>query len=124
MNFSMAVFISGTSEDYLVHIIAVLHIIDKKGLAKEIKAAWLELPATRKEMALFLQVPPDKTEEAKKLREASIEQYKGIFKAKKGTAITVTKQAYKMFCLFVVGDQQTNWDKIVLEIHTKDPGSE
>jgi hypothetical protein len=72
-------------------------------------------------MALFLQVPPDKTEEAKKLREASIKQYKGILKAKKGTAITVTKQAYKMFRLFVVGDQQTNWDKIVLEIHTKDP---
>jgi hypothetical protein len=79
------------------------------------------LPAIRKEMAPFLQVPPNESEEAKKLHEASVEEYKGILKAKKGTAITVTSQVYKMFCLFVVGDQQTQWDKIVQEMHTKDP---
>jgi hypothetical protein len=45
----------------------------------------------------------------------------GILKAKMGTAIAVTSQAYKMFRLFVVGDQQTHWDKIVQEMHTKDP---
>ncbi len=33
----------------------------------------------------------------------------------------MTSQAYEMFCLFVVGDQQTHWDKIVQEMHTKDP---
>jgi hypothetical protein len=36
---------------------------------------------------------------------ASLEQFKGILKAKKGTAIAVTGQAYEMFRLFVVGDQ-------------------
>jgi hypothetical protein len=120
-NFSMAAFTSSTNEDYLIHLIAVLWIIKKKGLAEEIKAAWLVLPAIRKEMAPFLQVPPNESEEAKKLCKASMEQFKGILKAKKGTAIAVTRQAYKMFCLFVVGDQQTHWDKIVQDMHTKDP---
>jgi hypothetical protein len=120
-NFSMAVFTCGTNKDYLVNVIAVLRIIEKKGLMQEIKAAWLALPAVRKEMAPFLQVPPDESEEAKKLRKASIEQFKGIIKAKKSTAIAVTSQAYKMFRLFVVGDQRTHWDKIVQEMHTKDP---
>jgi hypothetical protein len=83
--------------------------------------AWLALPAIRKEMAPFLQVPPDMSKEAKKRCEASLEQFKGILKAKKGTAIAVTGQAYEMFRLFVIGDQQTQWDKIVQEIHTKDP---
>jgi hypothetical protein len=119
--FSMATFTSGTNEDYLVHVIAVLRIIEKKGMAEEIKAAWLALPAVRKEMAPFLQVLPDESEEAKKLCKASIEQFKGILKANKGTAIAVTSQAYEMFRLFVVGDQQTQWDKIVQEMHTKDP---
>jgi hypothetical protein len=82
----------------------VLRIIQKKGIAEEIKAAWLALPAIRKEIALFLQIPPDKSEEAKKLCKASVEQYKGFLKAKKGTAIAVTSQAYEMFRLFVVGD--------------------
>ncbi len=38
-NFSMSTFTSGTNKDYLVHVIAVLHIIVKKGTAAEIKAA-------------------------------------------------------------------------------------
>ncbi len=90
-------------------------------MADEIKAAWLALPAIRKEMAPFLQVPPDESKEAQKLCKASVEQYKGILKTKKGMAIAVTSQAYEMFRLFVVGDQRTQLDKIVQEMHTKDP---
>ncbi len=120
-NFLMTAFTSSTNEDYLVHIIAVLRIIKNKGMAAEIKAAWLAIPAIRKEMAPFLQVPPDKSKEAKTLCLASLEQFKSILKVKKGTAIVVTGRAYEMFRLFVVGDQQTQWDKIVQEMHTKDP---
>jgi hypothetical protein len=104
-NFSMSAFTSSTNKDYLVHVITVLRIIKKKGTAAKIKAAWLALLVVRKKMAPFLQVLPDKSKEAKKLHEASLEQFKGILKAKKGTAIAVTGQAYEMFRLFVVGDQ-------------------
>jgi hypothetical protein len=120
-NVSMATFVSGTNDDYLVHVIVVLRIIKKKGLAKEIKQAWLALPPVRKEMAPYMQAPVDETKEAKKLRLASVEQYKGILKAKRGTAIAVTIQAYEMFRLFVVGDQQTHWDKIVQEMQKCTP---
>ena len=111
-NFYMAAFTSGTNKDYLIHAIAVLWIIEKKGMAEEIKAAWLALPAVRKEMAPFLQILPDESKEAKNLCKASMEQFKGILKAKKGTAIAVTSQAYEMFRLFIIGDQRTRWDKI------------
>ncbi len=120
-NFSMAAFMSGINKDYLVHVIAVLCIIEKKGMAAEIKAAWHVIPAIRKEMAPYLQVPPNESKEAKTLCLASLDQFKDILKAKKVTAIAMTGQAYKMFRLFVVGDQQTQWDKIVQEMHTKDP---
>jgi hypothetical protein len=36
----MAAFAYGTNKDYLVHVIAVLYIIKKKGLASDIKVAW------------------------------------------------------------------------------------
>ncbi len=39
-NFGMAAFTYRTNEDYLVHVIAVLQIMEKKGLASEIKVAW------------------------------------------------------------------------------------
>jgi hypothetical protein len=90
-------------------------------MAAEIKAAWLAIRYVRKEMAPYFQFPPDESKEAKKLRHNSLDQFKDILKAKKVTAIAVTSQAYKMFRLFVVGDQQTQWDKIVQEMHTKDP---
>jgi hypothetical protein len=120
-NFSMAALTCGTNEDYLVHVIAVLRIIEKKGLAEEIKAVWLALPGGRKKMAPFLQVLPNESKEATKFHETSLEQLKGILKAKKRTIVAATSQAYKMLHLFVVGDQQTQWDKIMQEMHTKDP---
>ncbi len=42
-----------------------------------------------------------------------LDRFKEILKAKKVVAIAESQKAYKMFCLFVVGDQQTQWDKIV-----------
>ncbi len=90
-------------------------------MAAKIKAAWLAIRDVRKEMALYFQFPPDESEEAKTLCHASLDQFKDILKAKKVTAIAVTCQVYKMFHLFVVGNQQTQWDKIIQEMHTKDP---
>jgi hypothetical protein len=106
-NFSMAAFTSGTNKDYHVHVIAVLHIIEKKGMVAEIKVAWLVITAVRKDMAPYFQFPPDESKEAKTHCLASLDQFKDIFKAKKVTAIAVTSQAYKMFRLFIIGDQRT-----------------
>jgi hypothetical protein len=90
-------------------------------MAAEIRAAWLAIHDLRKEMAPYFQFPPNKSEEAKKLHHDLLNKFKEILKAKKVTAIAETQKAYKMFRLFVVGDQQTQWDKIVQERHTKDP---
>jgi hypothetical protein len=50
-----------------------------------------------------------------------LSKYKEILEAKKGFVITKIQKAYKMFRCFVVGDPQTQWDKIVHKMHTKDP---
>ena len=39
-NFRMAAFAYGTNKDYLFHVISVLCIIEKKGLASDINVAW------------------------------------------------------------------------------------
>jgi hypothetical protein len=53
--------------------------------------------------------------------EADAFQIKRILKAKKSVAIVETQKAYEMFHCFIVGDPQTQWDKIVHERHTRDP---
>jgi hypothetical protein len=49
-NFGMAAFASKTNKVYIVHVIAVLCIIKKKGLASKIKVAWHAILEVRKEM--------------------------------------------------------------------------
>jgi hypothetical protein len=120
-NFCMAAFTSGTNEDYLTHVIAVLQIIEKKGMGAEIKAAWLAIHDVRKEMAPYFQFLFDESKEAKKLCLDLLNKFKEIVKAKKVTAIVETQKAYKMFRLFIFCNQQTQWDKIVHKMHTKDP---
>jgi hypothetical protein len=39
-NFGMAAFMYGTNKDYLLHVITVQCIIEKKGLASDIEVAW------------------------------------------------------------------------------------
>jgi hypothetical protein len=120
-SFRMAAFMYGTYEDYLVHVIAVLHIIKKKGLAAEIKVAWDAILEARREMKPYFLFPEDKTEAAKELRKQMLSKDKEILKAKKVFVITETQKAYEMFCCFVVGNPQIQWDKIDHKMHSKDP---
>jgi hypothetical protein len=120
-NFGMAAFVYGTNKDYLIHVIAFLHIIEKKGLASEIKVAWDAILEVRREMKPYFLFPEDKAEAAKEIRKQTLSEYKEILKAKKGYAIAETQKAYEMFRCFVVGNPRTQWDKIVHEMHTKDP---
>jgi hypothetical protein len=120
-NSSMAAFTSSTNKDYLVHIIAVLCIIKKIGNGGRDQGSLAGNHCRQEGNGALFPVPADESKEAKTLCLASLNQFKDILKAKKVTAIAVTGQAYEMFRLFVLGDQQTQWDKIVQEMHTKDP---
>ncbi len=120
-NFGMAAFAYGTNKDYLIHIIAVLRIIEKKGLVSDIKVAWDAIIEVRREMKPYFLLPEDETEAAKEIQKQTLDEYKEILKAKKVFAIAKTQKTYKMFCCFVVDNPQSQWDKIVHEMHTKDP---
>ncbi len=50
-----------------------------------------------------------------------LSKYKYILKAKKSVVVAEAQKAYEVFRCFVVGNPQTQWDRIVHEMHTKDP---
>ncbi len=120
-NFGMVTFAYGTNQAYLVHIIAVLCIIEKEGLVSDIKVAWDAIIKVRREMKPYFIFLEDKTEAAQEIWKQTLSEYKEILKAKKSFVIAKTQKAYKMFRCFVIGDPRTQWDKIVHEAHTKDP---
>ncbi len=65
--FQMAAFACGNNEEYLIHVIAVLHIIEQKEIVSDIKKAWDTIAKVRREMNSYFEFPEDKTEAAKKI---------------------------------------------------------
>jgi hypothetical protein len=82
-NFGMSAFAYGTNKDYLIHIIAILRMIKKKGLASDIKVAWDAIIEVRREMKPYFQFPEDETKTAKEIRKQMLSEFNKILKVKK-----------------------------------------
>jgi hypothetical protein len=130
--FSMSIFAKGSPEDYLQHVIAVLRLINQKGLhvqckkhAKEMKNAAATLGALQRKL-----VGPHGPSLNKKDQEA-LETEKEAFKTEKTLTqellATATKQyneavaaTYELLRNLLAGKPQTQWDRIVREMHERD----
>ncbi len=112
---------SGNNEEYLVHVIAVLRLVEQKGTAAELKEAFAALVKVRKEMSPFFNFPEDETLAKKEARKKKLANLNKSIKAKKSFAVYQAQKAYKLFRCFVVGKARTQWDRIVNEMHTKNP---
>ncbi len=119
--FQMLTYSSGNNEEYLVHVIAVLRLVEQKGTAAEVKEAFAALVKVRKEMSPFSNFPEDETPSKKEARKKKLANLNKSLKAKKTFAVDQAQKAYKLFHCFVVGKARTQWDRIVNEMHTKNP---
>jgi hypothetical protein len=112
---------TGNNEEYLIHVIAIMCLVEQKGTAAEVKEAFAAFVTVRKEMSPLLEFPDDETASKKEARKKTLSNLKEALQAKKDDAVEKAQKAYKLFCCFVVGEVQTNWDRIVNEMHTKNP---
>ncbi len=119
--FQMPTYGSGNNEEYLVHVIAVLRLVEQKGTAAKVKEDFAALVKVRKEMSPFFNFPEDKTVAEKETRKKKLSNLNESLKAKKSFTVNQAQKAYKLFHCFVVGEAQTQWDRIVNEMHTKNP---
>jgi hypothetical protein len=94
---------SGNNEEYLVHVIAVLRLVEQKGTAAKVKEAYTVLVKVRKEMSPFFNFPEDKTVAKKEARKKKLSNLNESLKAKKSFVVEQAQKAYKLFCCFVVG---------------------
>ncbi len=105
----------------VVHIITILHLVEQKGTAAEVKEAFAAFVAVGKEMSPLLEFPDDETTTEKEAIKKKLNDLKEALKAKKEVTVKKDQKAYKLFRCFIVGKAQTNWDRIVNEMHTKNP---
>ncbi len=119
--FQMPTYGSGNSKEYLVHVIAVLWLVEQKGAATEVKEAFAALVKVRKKMSPFFNFPEDETGVEKEARKKKLSNLNKSLKAKKSFAVKQAQKAYKLFHCFVVGEAQMQWDRIINKMHTKNP---
>ncbi len=74
-NFGMAAFACGINKGYHIHVITVLRIIKKKGLAPDIKVVGDAIIEVRGEMKPYVLFPEDKTEAAKEIRKQTLSDF-------------------------------------------------
>jgi hypothetical protein len=86
-NFQMVAFVYGNNEKYLVHIIAILRVIEQRGTEQDVRKAFQALVEVRREMKPLFEFPEDETEAEKKDQKQKLLEYKEILKAKKSVAV-------------------------------------
>ncbi len=73
---------TGNNEEYLIHVIAVLQLVEQKGTAAKVKEAFAALVKVRKEMSPFFNFPEDETAVDKDARKKKLNNLNEFLKAK------------------------------------------
>jgi hypothetical protein len=84
-NFQMAAFAYGNNEEYLVHIIANLCIIQQKGMESDVKKAFQALAEVRREMKPLFEFPEDETEAEKEIQKQLLSKSSCFLNTKKSS---------------------------------------
>jgi hypothetical protein len=92
--FQMPTYGSGNNKEYLVHIIAVLRLVEQKGTAAEVKEAFAALVKVRKEMNPLFNFPEDETPAEKESGKKKLMDLNESLKAKKSFAVKQAQKAY------------------------------
>jgi hypothetical protein len=117
----MSTYSQGNNEESLIHVIAVKHLLEQKRTDQDVKKAFHIVAEVRKELELLLKAPDDKTESKKEECKKKLLDFKKTLKTKHDLAVVEALKAYKLFSCFVIGKAQTQWDKIMHKMHSKDP---
>jgi hypothetical protein len=80
---------SGNNEEYLVHVIAVLRLVEQKGTAAEMKEAFAALVKVRKEMSPFFNFPETRLRLRRKRGRRSLPAYSRSIRPRRHTNCSV-----------------------------------
>ncbi len=72
-------------------------------------------------MSPFFNFTENESAAKKEARKKRLRNLNKSLKAKKSFVVKQAKKAYELFCCFVVGKARMQWDRIVNEMHKKNP---
>ncbi len=121
-SYQMVPFRTGSNKDYVNHIIAMIRLIKQKDLENSVKKVFVATSEIDEKVGplykkLNMSKDPQEKESLKKPIDAT---KKDLEKVEKKTLTKIVK-AYELFCTYFIDKARTQWDKVVQELHQKDP---
>ncbi len=122
MHYQMVPFCLGTNEEYINHFIAMIRLVEQKDLKNSVEKAFVTVSKIKEKVGpIHKKINLSKSAQEKEgLKKTLKTTKKALELAEKNTLKEVVK-CYKLFCAYFVGEARTQWDKVVQEMHQKDP---
>ena len=122
-NYQMVPFQAGNNEDYVAHIIIMEPLLEQKEIEDDVAKAFGEVVELKDEKLgpLLKKLNMSKVNSEKEDLRLQITSVKEDMQKARKEALNEIVKAYKLSCVYFVGKAWTRWDKVVSEMHGKDP---
>ncbi len=121
-NYQMVPFHSGTNEEYINHVITMIRLIKQKDLQNSVEKAFVTVSKIKEKVRpIHKKINLSNSAQEKEGLNKILETTKKALKLTKKNASKEVVKRYELFRTFFVSEACTQWDKVVQEMHQKDP---
>jgi hypothetical protein len=120
-NYQMVPFRTGSNEDYVNHIIALIRLVEQKDLENSVEKVFVAASKIEEKVGpLYKKLNMSKDLQEKEGLKKKIETTEKDLKKAEKKALAEIVKAYELFRTYFIGKACTQWDKVVQEMHQKD----
>ncbi len=121
-NYQMVPFRVGSNKDYVNHIITMIRLIEQKDLENSVEKVFVAASEIEEKVGpLYKKLNMSKDPQEKESLKKRINTTKKDLEKVEKKALTEIVKAYELFCTYFIGEACTQWEKVVQEMHQKDP---
>jgi hypothetical protein len=121
-NYQMVPFRLGTNEDYVNHIIAMIRLVEQKDFENSVEKAFAAVSELKEKVGpLHKKLKMSKNPQEKDSFQKLINATEKLLEQAEKNALKEIVEAYELMRTYFVGEARTQWDKVVQEMHQKDP---
>ncbi len=118
----MVPFRLGTNEEYVNHIIVMIRLVEQKDFKNSVEKAFAAVSELEEKIGpLHKKLNMSKSQQEKDCLQKLIDATEKLLEQAEKNALKEVVKAYELICTYFIGKARTQWDKVVQEMHQKDP---
>ncbi len=121
-NYQMVPFCLGTNEEYINHVIAMIRLVEQKDFKNSVEKAFVTVSEIEEKVGpIHKKINLSKSAQEKEGLKKTLETTKNALELVEKNTLKEVVKCYELFHTYFVGKALTQWDKVVQEMHQKDP---